>query len=239
MAKAKKPSKARPSKAPQKKAAGKKAQPTRKAAVRPAEVVVDAEVRREGRAFPIEIDPAAVDATLARVKDELVHWANKGRYTRVRFKFRGKQLLPDLPLAAVVAAEGLTFYWGGILRALLMNVAGKSVLDVEFVNDSEKRVQKGKEELLSGNLDEAMKNFREALAMDRDSIAAHLNLGVSLKLKGDFDGARTELLRAKELAKEGPLFTEAERLLQSLPGASALSTVPRPATNDVPPAGPN
>src|SRR5690349_600738 len=83
-----------------------------------------------GRALPIEIDPRRVEDALLKVKSELMHWANKGRYTRVRFKFRGKQLLPDLPLAAVVAAESLTFYWGGILRALIVNFAGKTVLDV-------------------------------------------------------------------------------------------------------------
>src|SRR5262245_17022023 len=98
-----------------------------------------------GRALPIEIDPKKIEEALFKIKGELVHWANKGRYTKVRFKFRGKQLLPDLPLAAVVAAEGLTFYWSGILRALVFNLAGKTVFDVELVNDSEKRLQRGKE----------------------------------------------------------------------------------------------
>ena len=37
---------------------------------------------------------------LKKLQGEVVHWANKGRYTKVRFKFRGKQLLPDIPLAA-------------------------------------------------------------------------------------------------------------------------------------------
>lgn len=232
MAKAKKPAKAR-AKTPKPKKAKR---PARK--VGTAEVV-EPEQRREGRAFPIEIDPRAVEATIGKVREELVHWANKGRYTRVRFKFRGKQLLPDLPLAAVVAAEGLTFYWGGILRALLMNVAGKTVLDVEFVNDSEKCLQQGKEELLSGNLDQALAHFREALAMDRDSVTGHLNLGVALKLKGDFDGARSALQKARALAKDGPLAAEAERLLQTLPTATGLAVVPRSVPNDAPPTAPN
>lgn len=179
----------------------------------------------QGRAFPIEIDPRAVEETLDKVMAELRHWANKGRYTKVRFKFRGKQLLPDLPFAAVLAAEGLTFYWGGILRALVVNFAGRSMLDVELVNDSELRVQQGKEELLSGNLDGALEEFRAALGMDRDSVTAHLNLGVALKLKGDFGGARMALERAKTLAKDGPLAQEAERVLQSLPTATALAKV--------------
>src|SRR5262245_25092047 len=133
----------------------------------------------KGRALPIEVDPSRIDATLSKLKEQLVAWANKGRYTKVRFKFRGKQLLPDLPLAAVVAAEGLTFYWGGILRALAANVVGKSVFQVEFINDSEKRVQAGKEALLSGDVDQALAHFREALSMDRDNAGAHLNVGVA------------------------------------------------------------
>src|SRR5438128_1863756 len=85
----------------------------------------------------------------AMLRDDVVTWANKGRYTKVRFKFRGKQLLPDIPLAAFMAAQGLTFYWGGILRALVFNLAGKAVFDVEMINDSEKRLARGKEYLLS------------------------------------------------------------------------------------------
>src|SRR5215510_5354030 len=135
------------------------------------------EGKSRGRTIPIEIEPGRIESTLTRLKDQLVHWANKGRYTRVRFKFRGKQLLPDLPLAAVLAAEGLTFYWGGILRALIVNLAGKTVLDVELVNDSERRIQQGKEALLSGDLNKALECLRAAQAMDGSNPRVHLNLG--------------------------------------------------------------
>jgi hypothetical protein len=84
----------------------------------------------------VDVEPGRIEEMLHKLRTEVGALANKGRYTRVRFKFRGKQLLPDLPLAAVIAAEGLTFYWTGILRALLVNVAGRSVLSVELVNDS-------------------------------------------------------------------------------------------------------
>lgn len=169
-----------------------------------------------GRVMPFEIDPKRMEEGLRKLQGEMVHWANKGRYTRVRFKFRGKQLLPDLPLAAVVAAEGLTFYWGGILRVLVANVVGGSVFQVELVNDAEKRVQAGKEALLSGDVDQALVLFREAVAMDRDSSAAHLNVGVALKLKGDREGALAAFEKAKERDPEGPVGTEAERLAAPL-----------------------
>ena len=174
------------------------------------------------RTLPIAVQPGAIDEALRKVTDTLRQWANAGRYTKVRFKFRGKPLLPDLPLAAVVAAEGLTFYWTGILRALLVNVAGRSVLDVELVNDSEQHVQKGKEELLSGEVDRAISEFRTALAKQHDNPRAHLTLGIALKLKGDRAGARAALEKAKGFDADGPVGKEAERLLQGLSGGPEM-----------------
>lgn len=204
------------------------AEPRRVEASAPVEVV-DAEFSAEepkalpagdtvssGPALPFEIDPKRVEESLRKLQDEVVHWANKGRYTKVRFKFRGKQLLPDLPLAAVMAAEGLTFYWGGILRALIANVVGGSVIQVELVNDADKRVQAGREALLSGDVDQALALFREALAMDRDNAPGHLNVGVALKLKGDRAGALAAFEKARELDPEGPVGAEAERLAAPL-----------------------
>jgi len=178
--------------------------------------------------LPVDVQPGAIDEALRKVTDTLRQWAAAGRYTKVRFKFRGKPLLPDLPLAAVMAAEGLTFYWTGILRALLVNVAGRSVLDVELVNDSEHHVQKGKEELLSGEVDRAIAEFRAALAKQHDNPRAQLNLGIALKLKGDRAGARAALEKARSLDVDGPVGKEAERLLQGLNGGPEM-TGPRPA----------
>ncbi len=183
-----------------------------------------------GKAFPIEIDPKRLEETLGKLRDEVSYWAKKGRYTKVRFKFRGKQLLPDLPLAAVMAAEGLTFYWGGILRALLVNFAGQAVFNVELVNDSEKRIQRGKEELLSGDVEKALASFREAIDMDRDNPRAHLNVGVALKIQGNYPGAREALQKARALDPDGPVGAEADKLLSTLPspGPSALAPIAPP-----------
>jgi hypothetical protein len=187
-------------------------------------------VELDAMTFPVELNPSALDEGLRKMKDQLMDWAKKGRYTRVRLKFRGKALLPDLPLAAFVAAEGLTFYWGGILRALLMNVAGRSVFDVELVNDSDGRVEAGKRELLAGELENALGFFAEALDMDRANPRAHLHLGVALKLKGDKTGAVMALRRARDLDPRGQVGAEAVRMLAGLqppedPGSTALATV--------------
>ena len=178
-----------------------------------------------GRAFPIEIDPKRVEETIGKIREEVSHWAKKGRYTKVRFKWRGKQLLPDLPLVAVMAAEGASFYWGGILRALIFNIAGRAVFDVELVNDSEKRVQAGREALLSGDADKALSLFNEARDMDRDNPNVHLNLGIVLKLKGDFAASRAALEKAKALDPLGPFGGEAEKILATFPKPGSQQVV--------------
>ena len=220
-----------------------RAAPRRRAAERPARAASTALARAEPvreatparpepvqvHAFPkkpragvmsVEVEPARVEETLTRIRDELSHWAKKGRHTKVRFKLRGKQLLPDIPLAAVVAGEALTFYWGGLLRALVVNFAGNALFKVELVNDSEKKVATGKEQLLLGELDRALALFREAVEMDRDSPSAHLNMGIALKLKGERDEARQALERARELDPHGAFGSEAERILLTMPSPS-------------------
>lgn len=174
--------------------------------------------------LPFEIDTTRIEESLEKLRTEAVKWAKKGRYTKVRFKFRGKPLLPDLPLAALVAVEGLTFYWTGILRALVFNLAGRTVLEVELVNDSEKQLKRGKEALLSGDLELALEAFAQAESMDHDNPAVQLNLGIAHKLKGDHSTARAALLKAKALDPKGPAGAEAERLIGTLKPA----TVPPP-----------
>jgi tetratricopeptide (TPR) repeat protein len=182
--------------------------------------------------IPFEIDTARFEETLEKIRSELLRWANKGRYTRVRFKFRGRQLLPDIPLAAVVAAEGLSFYWAGLLRALVVNVAGGALVDVELVNDSEKVIAQGREALLSGDVEKALELFRKATEMDADSAQAWLNVGVASKLRGDVAGAREALEKARSLAGTGPVSAEAERVLKTIGNESSP---PPPPSVDWPP----
>jgi tetratricopeptide (TPR) repeat protein len=195
-----------------KKPAGKTAAPK----VEPAAKTEDAPKALPKNTLPFEIDPKKVEESLKKFRDQIVQLTKKGRYTKVRFKFRGKQLLPDLPLAAVMAVEGATFYWTGLLRALVFNLAGRAVIDVELVNDSEKRITAGKEALLSGDLDVALASFREALDMDPENPLVHLNLGVAYKLKGQKEVARLALQQAKKFDPHGPTGSEADRLLQTL-----------------------
>src|SRR5690348_996016 len=62
---------------------------------------VTEEKKADSKTLPFEVDPKKLEESLNALKDQVVKLAKKGRYTKVRFKWRGKQLLPDLPLAAV------------------------------------------------------------------------------------------------------------------------------------------
>jgi tetratricopeptide (TPR) repeat protein len=194
-------------------------------AARPPPIHIQHFPKKASSVMSVEVEPSQVEETLVKIREELSHWAKKGRHTKVRFKLRGKQLLPDIPLAAVVAGEALTFYWGGLLRALIVNFAGNALFKVELVNDSEKKVATGKEQLLLGELDRALALFQEAVEMDRDNATAHLNMGIALKLKGDRAAARTALEKAKSLDPHGPFGAEAERILLTMTTGQATVSV--------------
>ena len=173
-----------------------------------------------GGVFPVEVGARPLEETLRRVREQLVHWAKKGRYTKVRFKFRGKPLLPDLPVGALLAAEAMTFWWAGLLRVLLMNLGAKALLDVELVHDAEEELARGKEALLSGELDAAAQAFSRAVQMDRSCAPAHLNLGVVAKLRGDWEAAKAAWRKAEELDPAGACGEEARQLLASARGST-------------------
>ena len=67
--------------------------------------------------FEINVDQ--IDETLEKLTEELGYWVRKGTDTKVRVKLFGKALLPDIPIAAFLAAEAVTFWWTGLLRALV------------------------------------------------------------------------------------------------------------------------
>src|SRR5262249_38309973 len=88
---------------------------------------------------------------------------------------------------------------------------------VELVNEADGEVQRARDALLGGDLEATLAHLELAIAMDRDHAAAHLQLGVALKLRGDREEARTALMRARELDPEGPGGAEAERILETFP----------------------
>jgi tetratricopeptide (TPR) repeat protein len=139
----------------------------------------------------------------------------KGQHTRVRIKFRGRQIA-ELPIAVVAAAEVASFWWFGPLRVVIGHVVGKAVLEVEFVSNADHHVAEGRKLLGDGELEKAIAEFDKALAMDRRHAAALLGKGIALKLKGDKPAARACFEKAEDADPRGEAGREARRHLDNL-----------------------
>jgi len=156
-----------------------------------------------------------LDDAFAKVSQQARDLMAKGQHTRVRIKFRGKQIA-ELPIAAVAAAEVATFWWFGPLRVVLAHVVGKAILDVEFVSNADHHVAQGRKLLGDGELEKAVAEFDKALSMDRRHAGALLGKAIALKLKGDKTAARQFFESAENADPRGDLGREARRHLDNL-----------------------
>lgn len=204
------PARARPA------AAKAAARPSEPEPVEPAKVSsVASEAAARVKSFSVDLSNGVEDA-LKKIQEQARHLVKKGQHTKVRVKFRGKELA-TFPMSVLLAAEAATFLGGGgFLRFILVNALGRTFLDVEMINEADTVVASGKQRLLDGDLDEALARFREAIVMDRDHPAAHLNLGIALKLKGQRDEAQAAFEKAAGLDPDGDTGKEARRQLESL-----------------------
>jgi tetratricopeptide (TPR) repeat protein len=156
-----------------------------------------------------------LDGAFAKVSAQARDLMAKGQHTRVRIKFRDRQIA-ELPIAVVAAAEVASFWWFGPLRVVLGHVVGKAVLDVEFVSNADHHVTQGRRFLQDGELDKALAEFDKALAMDRRHAGAHLGRGIALKLRGDKAAAREAFQQAEECDPRSEPGREARRHLDNL-----------------------
>jgi tetratricopeptide (TPR) repeat protein len=172
------------------------------------------EAGEQARKMAVDVSEG-LDGAFARVSAQARDLMAKGQHTRVRIKFRGKQVA-ELPIAMVAAAEVASFWWFGPLRVVLGHVVGKAVLDVEFVSNADQNVQEGRAFLADGELDKAIAEFDKALEMDRRHAGALLGKGIALKLRGDKPAARKCFEQAEEADPRGEAGREARRHLDNL-----------------------
>jgi tetratricopeptide (TPR) repeat protein len=141
---------------------------------------------------------------------------DRGRYRKVRISRKGKQLLPDIPVAAVAALEAASFYGAGVARVLAANVGAKLLFDIDIVNEADKFVEMGKAALLDGDLERSEQHFRRAIRIDDTHAEAYLELGVVSRLRGAGEEAKKNLERARELDETGPHGKRADEILRTL-----------------------
>jgi tetratricopeptide (TPR) repeat protein len=165
--------------------------------------------------FTWEVDPRAIERSISELRERLRRLVDQSRYTRVRFLWKGKQLLPDIPMTALLAAEGLTLLLGGPLQFLLVNLGVKAFIEVQLIHESAERVAEGVEFFGRGEVELAEAKYREALRIHPEDASAWYNLGVLLRVTG----RREEAIDAFEHAardKQHPDAARAEEALERM-----------------------
>lgn len=162
----------------------------------------------------VEIDPDRIEEAVTRLTEELRRLVTQGRYTKVRLKYRGKPLMPDIPMGVLLATEAVTFWYAGLLRALVVNLGMRTIIEVELIHDADERVRQGNELFMEGEIEAAEERYREALRMKPDDPAALYHLGVLLRVSG----RRAEAMAAleKAAAAEHPDAERAREALEKL-----------------------
>lgn len=169
--------------------------------------------QREPRdGFRLEVDPERIDEAVRVLAERVRRTVEQGRYTRVRLKYRGKAITPDIPLGVFIAAEAAAFWYAGLLRALVVNLGVRTIIDVELVHDAAEKVRQGNELFMQGEVEEAEALYREALRMKPDDPTALYRLGVLLRVIGH----RDEAIQCLEKAAAADGYPDAEKAREAL-----------------------
>jgi len=162
----------------------------------------------------IEVDPDRVDESVERLTEQVRRAVVRGRYTKVRILYRGKPLMRDIPLGVFVAAEAVSFWYAGLLRALVVNLGARAVLEVVFVHEADEDVKRGRLAYEAGEVTEAQAAFRSALDKEPEHQEALYRLGVLLRVTGQRDVALELLEKAASI--DGPLKEQAQEALDRM-----------------------
>jgi len=172
----------------------------------------DTEGRKSLNVFQFEVDPEKIEESVRGIGEKARQLALDSTHTKVRIKYRGKQLGTDLPLGVFVAAEAATFWYGGLFRAILMNLGMKALLEVEFIHHTDEKVDEGRSLYEEGEVDAAEKCYREALSIRSDDPSANYHLGVLLRVTG----RRNEAIERLEIAASDESFIYADKAQKAL-----------------------
>ena len=135
---------------------------------------------------------------------------------KVRIAYKGKALAPDIPVAYFLAAQAMTFWGTGILRALIMNLGAKSLLDVSLISSAEEHYARGMERYLAGDIEAARIAFESGIASDDYHAGSQLMLGIVNKVRGDWTQARKHFTVAEKLDPTGEHGAKAKEHLRQM-----------------------
>lgn len=166
--------------------------------------------------FTLNIDPKKIDESIEELRRQVGKFVRRGFGDKVRILYKGKPLAPDIPIAYFVAAEALTFWSTGILRALILNLGAKAFLEVRIISSAEEHYHRGMERYLAGDVEEALAAFRRGVESDDYHAGCHLMIGVVQKVRGDRADAKKHFQVAAELDKTGEVGAKAREHLAGL-----------------------
>lgn len=175
----------------------------------------ETEPRKLFENFRIEVDPDRIDESVRNLTAQVKQLVDQGRYTKVRIKYKGKPLMKDIPLGVFVATEAVTFWYAGLLRALVVNLGVRTIIEVELVHDAAEKVEEGVAHYMDGEVEAAEDAYREALRMKPGDVAALYNLGVLLRVTGRRKEA-IEVLEEAAAAENHPDAARAQEVLDKI-----------------------
>jgi tetratricopeptide (TPR) repeat protein len=168
------------------------------------------------RKVTLEINTNKIDESIKQAVERVQYWYKQGIINKVRLKYKGKAILPDIPLSYFMLVQVATFFLTGVVRALAINLGAKVFFEVEMINDAEELLKKARDLYLDGELDEAVRLLEEVIRMDDRYSEAFLYLGIINKIRGDRSAASKHFLEAQKLDPHGKAGREAAKNLKKM-----------------------
>ena len=168
------------------------------------------------RKVTLEINTNRAEESIRQAVERVQYWYKQGIINKVRLKYKGKAILPDIPLSYFMLVQVATFFLTGVVRALAMNLGAKVFFEVEMVNDAEEMLKKARDLYLDGELDEALRLLEEVIQLDGRYSEAYLYMGIINKIKGDREAASKYFRHAQQLDPHGKAGTEASKNLKKM-----------------------
>ena len=173
-------------------------------------------VTKPVKKITLEINTKRIDESIHNVVEKVQYWYQQGLIRKVRLKYKGKAILPDIPLSYFMLVQVATFFLTGVVRALAISLGTRIFFEVELVNDAENRLKRAKDLYLDGELDEAKKILEEVLQLDKNSAEAYLYLGIICKIQKDIEAAARYFQQARKLDPDGKAGVEAAKNLKKM-----------------------
>jgi tetratricopeptide (TPR) repeat protein len=169
------------------------------------------------RKVKLEINTDKIEDSIRQVVEKVEYWYRQGMIRKIRLKYKGEAILPDIPLSYFMLAQVATFFLAGVVRALAISVGTRVFFEVEMVNDAEELFKKARDLYLDGDLDEAIALLNDVISLDRKHAEAYLYLGIIHKIRKESAEATKYFLQAQKLDPAGRAGVEAGKNLKKLP----------------------